>query len=78
MLTQIRSQLVPAAACEPASAELCIQSPLCLNQADPSPSLEMVRICYDNQDLIAIAAFPAQSTVSAFCKVCSIPIHPPH
>ena len=40
MLTQIRSQLVPAAACESAFAELCLQPPLCPKLLNPSPPSE--------------------------------------
>jgi hypothetical protein len=40
MLTQIRSQLVPAAVRESAFAELCLQSPFCTKLVNPSPPSE--------------------------------------
>ena len=76
MLTQIRSQLVPAAAWESAYAELCLQPPLCSKLLNSSPS-ETVRLSHGIQDLIGIAASSARSTASAIGKVHPIPIHPP-
>jgi hypothetical protein len=40
MLTQIRSQLVPAAVRKSAFADLCLQSPLCTKLVNPSPLSE--------------------------------------
>ena len=48
MFKLIGFQFAPTAAYESAFAEVCLQPSLCPNQADPSPSLEMVRISYDN------------------------------
>lgn len=77
MLTQICSQLVPRSAHQSAFAELRLQSPLCPKLLNPCPSSETVRLSHGIQDLIGVAAFSARSTVSATCKVHSIPIHPP-
>ena len=77
MLTQIRSQLAPATACESAFAELRLQSSLCPKLVHPSPSSETVRLSHGIQDLIGLAAFSARSSASASCKVHPIPIHPP-
>jgi hypothetical protein len=77
MLTQFRSQLTPAAACESAFAELCLQAPLCPKPVTPSPSSERVRLSHGIQDLIGLAVFAVRSTASASGKVHPIPIHPP-
>lgn len=77
MLTQIRSQLVPAVACESACAELCLQPPLCPKLLNPNPSSETVQLSHGIQDLIGIPASSARSTPSAIGKVHPIPIHPP-
>jgi hypothetical protein len=77
MRTQIRPQLVPAATCESAFAELCLQSPRSPKPVNPSPSSETLRLSHRIQDLIGVAAFSAQSTASAPGKVHPIPIHPP-
>ena len=76
MLTQIRSQILPAAAWESAYAELCLQPPLCPKLLILSPSSETVRLSH-GQDLIGVAMSSARSTASAIGKVHPIPIHPP-
>lgn len=76
MLTQIRSKLAPAAACESALAELCLQSPLCPRLVNPNPSSETVWLSHGIQNPINVAAFSARSTASASSKVHPTPIHP--
>ena len=77
MRTHIRSQLVPAAACESAFAELCLQSPLCPKLVTPSPSSEhggaLSRRTGSYRNRCVLGAINRIGSG----KVHPIPIHPP-
>jgi hypothetical protein len=77
MLHFIPTQLVTLAACESAFADLCVQP------APPTPSGQSSSMISGGagaqtlQRIFRSAAFLARSTVSAYRKSYSIPIHPP-